>query len=166
MVAGTGQQPFLVRSRQEELKGVCQHEDEGKLLVKLEGARISHHPLNGKTTFRRFLARTANHFWRNIHPGDLIALRGQGKGHAACATGQVEQRPAKRPRPLLDERAICLVAVVFYIIDFWVSKVFKIIVIDHACPLQALFLHHSLERSDQRVLACRLKCITLKERPD
>src|SRR5258706_2376552 len=55
MLADAGQHRFLVLSRQKELKDIFQHVNEAKLLLEMEGARISHHPFNSDALLRRLL---------------------------------------------------------------------------------------------------------------
>src|SRR5688500_2373152 len=69
------QHTFMVLSCQKELKSIHQHEYARKLLLKLERARIGHHPLNGDLPISRFPASKGNHLRHDIHTRDLIALR-------------------------------------------------------------------------------------------
>src|SRR5204862_948717 len=89
MFPHASQHRFLVRSRQKELKDIFQHVNKRKLLLELERACISHHPLNGERTFSRFLACLRNHFWHDIHPRDLIARLRHAQGHTSRSTRQV-----------------------------------------------------------------------------
>src|SRR6266446_4432352 len=144
MFPDASQHRFLVLSRQKELKDIFQHVNERKLLLEMERARISHHPFNGDGTLSRFLARSRNHFWHDIHTCDLIALRSHAKGHTSGSTRKIQKRPSKRARPLLGQWIILFVALVFQIIGLWISKLFKIIMINHHCPFRALMVRHRI----------------------
>src|SRR6266568_8682774 len=100
MFPDSRQQRFLVLSRQKELKNIFQHVNERKLLLEVERARISHHPVNRDGLLSRLLAGPIDHLWHDIHTHDLIALRSHAKGHASCSTRQIQQRPSKLVSPL------------------------------------------------------------------
>src|SRR5713226_3405354 len=93
MFPDASQHRFLVRSRQKELKDIFQHVDKGKLLLEMERARISHHPLNRDGLLRRLLTRSRNHFWCDIHTRHLIAKLRHAMGHTSRSTRQIQQRP-------------------------------------------------------------------------
>ena len=84
--AHASQQPLLVLARQKELKGVFQHVNKAKLLLKRECARIGDHKLNRETLLRRLLPRPCDHLRRDIDAGDLIAELSHAQGHASGST--------------------------------------------------------------------------------
>src|SRR6266568_5084424 len=140
MFPDSRQHSFLVLSRQKELKNIFQHVNVWKLLLEMERTRISHHPFNGDRTLSRFLARSRNHFWCDIHTRNLIAKRRHAKGHTSRSTRQIQQRPSKRARPLLGQWIIVIIALVLQIIDLRISKIFQIIMINHQRLFHALIV--------------------------
>src|SRR5436305_3496026 len=150
MFPDTRQHRFLVLSRQKELKDIFQHVNERKLLLEMERARISHHPVNRDGLLRRLLARSRNHFWGDIHTRNLIAKRRHAKGHTSRSTRQIQQRPSKRARPLLGQWIIVIIALVLQIIDLRISKIFQIIMINHHGPFHALVVRHRISNAQEK----------------
>src|SRR5260370_11834523 len=97
------QQRFLVLSRQKELKNIFQHVNKRKLLLEMERACISHHPVNRDGLLHRLLARSRNHFWCDIHTCDLVAFCSHAKGHASSSTRQIQKPPPNTQHPLLGQ---------------------------------------------------------------
>src|SRR5260221_1967607 len=150
MLADASQHRFLVLSREKELKDIFQHVNERKLLPKMEGAGIGHHPFNREVLLRRLLARPFDHLWRDIHPRDLVAKLRHAKSHASSSTCQIQQWSTKRPRPLLSQGIIVIIALVYQIIGLRISKFFKRIIINHHCPFRALLVRHRIDRFSEK----------------
>src|SRR5258708_15071987 len=108
MFPDTSQHRFLVLSRQKELKDIFQHVNERKLLLEMERARISHHPVNRDGLLRRLVARSRNHFWCDIHTRHLIAKRRHAKSHTPRSPPHTHQRPPTQPPPPPAQRIIHL----------------------------------------------------------
>src|SRR5260221_10804559 len=179
MFPDASQHRFLVLSRQKELKDIFQHVNERKLLLEMERACISRHPVNRDGLLRRLLARSRNHFWRDIHTRHLIAKRRHAKGHTSRSTRQIQQRPSKRARPLLGQWIIVIIALVLQIIGLRISKIFQIIMINHHGPFRALMVRHRIYTSQEKytrweavfpgnstsVLMIRVKCSPFRVKP-
>ncbi len=110
MFPDASQQRFLVCSGQKMLKGISQHVNKWKLLLEMERARICHYPLNRDPLRKSLLGGPFDHLWYDIHPCDLKTLFRHANGHRSGSTRQIKQRPTKRPRPLLGQWIIRIVA--------------------------------------------------------
>src|SRR5260370_12164286 len=116
----------------------------------MEGAGIGHHPFNREVLLRRLLARPFDHLWRDIPPRDLVAKLRHAKSHASSSTCQIQQWSTKRPRTLLVQGIIVIIALVYQIIGLRISKFFKRIIINHHCPFRALLVRHRIDRFSEK----------------
>ena len=128
---------FLILSGQKMLKRISHHVDEWEAPLQVKRARISDYPLHQGSLLGRLLSGPRDHLWNDIYACDLIALSRQRQGDRSGSTCEVEDRPAKRPRPLLDEWAISVVALLLQIVGLWITITLQWIEIDHPLSLSS-----------------------------